>query len=93
MAVLRTMALPAGFARAVDKAVAARTRTFTTVQTTSAGALAARQERLNDMYPAGSIGRVDRGLVQGTSISVELGSARARAITTLVTTTQRANSK
>lgn len=48
-------ALPPGFARAVDSAVAARTRTFGKVQTTSAGALAARQERLNDLYLAGSI--------------------------------------
>lgn len=55
VAVLGAMALPPGFARAVDSAVAARTRTFGKVQKTSAGALAARQDRLNDMYLAGSI--------------------------------------
>jgi site-specific DNA recombinase len=57
LAVLRTMALPPGFAKAVDRAVAARLRTFSGAQTVSAEALASRQARLNEMYEVGRIGR------------------------------------
>ncbi len=55
LAVLRTMALPPGFARAVDKAVAARLRTYGGAQTASASALAERLKRVNEMYELGRI--------------------------------------
>ena len=42
---------------AVDRAVAARLRTFTGAQTVSAEALASRQARLNELYELGRIGR------------------------------------
>jgi len=49
------MALPPGFARAVDKAVAARLRTYGGAQTVSASALAERLKRVNEMYELGRI--------------------------------------
>ena len=54
VAVLRTMALPRGFSRAVDRAVAARLRTFGETQTVSAAALAAPQKRIDQMFKVGS---------------------------------------
>jgi site-specific DNA recombinase len=59
LAVLQAMALPVGFARAVDRAVAARMRTFTEATTTSAEALTAREKRLTDVYLAGRILKPD----------------------------------
>lgn len=55
LAVLRTMALPPGFARAVDSAVAARLRTYGEVKTVSEQALAERLKRVNEMYELGRI--------------------------------------
>jgi type IV secretory pathway ATPase VirB11/archaellum biosynthesis ATPase/DNA invertase Pin-like site-specific DNA recombinase len=55
VAVLGTMALPPGFAAAVDKAVAARLRTFGKAQTVSAEALAGREKRIRDLYELGHI--------------------------------------
>jgi hypothetical protein len=55
LAVLRTMALPPGFARAVDRAVAARMKTYGGAQMVSAAALAERLKRLNEMYELGRI--------------------------------------
>ena len=60
VAVLQTMALPPGFARAVDKAVAARLRTtYGAATTVSVGALAEREKRLTDVYLAGRIAKAD----------------------------------
>lgn len=55
LAVLRTMALPPGFAKVVDTAVAARMRTYGAAKTISAAALAERAKRLNDLYEWGKI--------------------------------------
>ena len=55
VAVLRTMALPPGFARAVDRAVAARLRTPERDRAISPQALASRMKRLNDLYEWGKI--------------------------------------
>jgi recombinase-like zinc beta ribbon protein len=55
LAVLRTIALPPGFERAVDKAVAARMKTYGGAQMVSASALAERLKRLNEMYELGRI--------------------------------------
>ena len=44
LAVLRTMAMPPGFARAMDKAVAVRIRTVGKATTLSAAALAEREK-------------------------------------------------
>ena len=59
VAVLATMALPPGFARAVDRAVAARLRTYGAAKTASVGALAEREKRLTDVYLAGRIAKPD----------------------------------
>jgi site-specific DNA recombinase len=59
LAVLRAMALPVGYARAVDKAVAARLRQYGGAQAVSVAALAERQNRLNEMYELGRIGRAE----------------------------------
>ena len=59
VAVLQTMALPPGFARAVDKAVAARLRTHGVAKTVSVTALAEREKRLTDVYLAGRIAKPD----------------------------------
>ena len=59
LAVLRTMALPPAFARAVDKAVAARMRNFGSAQTVSASALGERLKRVNEMYELGRIERAE----------------------------------
>jgi site-specific DNA recombinase len=53
LAVLRTISLPVAFAKAVDRAVAARLRVVGRVQTVSADALAAQQKRINQTYKFG----------------------------------------
>ena len=53
------MALPPAFARAVDKAVAARMRSYGSAQTVSMEALAERERRLNEVYLAGHMTKAD----------------------------------
>ena len=55
IAVLRMVALPPGFAKVVDTAVAAQMRTYGSAKTVSAAALTEREKRLNDLYEWGKI--------------------------------------
>jgi site-specific DNA recombinase len=59
LAVLRTISLPVAFAKAADRAVAARLRVFGMAQTVSVGALTEREKRLTDVFLAGRISKTD----------------------------------
>ena len=76
LAVLRTMALPPGYAHAVDKAVAARLRSYGGAQTVSAAALAERLKRVNEMY---ELGRIDRAEYEAKCRDIEDQRARITA--------------
>jgi hypothetical protein len=69
------MALPPAFARAVDKVVAARMRTYGTAQTVSASALGERLRRVNEMY---ELGRIDRA--EYDEKCREIGDQRSRVV-------------
>jgi hypothetical protein len=74
LAVLRTMALPPVFARAVDKLVATRMRTYATAQTVNASALGERLRHVNQMY---ELGRIDRA--EYDEKCREVGDQRSRS--------------